>query len=624
MHPLPKQVILATSLLCLIAPTHAEESFETSEVVVTEKAAPASAPFARNAFIEREEIDETHAPDGNALLYGQPGLKLSQNKPGATSGISLKGASGGVGLVTFDGIPLFGNFAGTFSLQSYALNAVENIRIAAPLGEQARNSRTLGGSIELHSRRMQNGTGALRIEAGSHQWLDTGVAAGIGSSLGDITLAAGWNETFDGASQVAPPNGKEGDDHRIGHALVNVGKTFGRGDVFASLYYANNRTDMDGPALKSGRSVWADDPNGWVTEDALVAQVRGRVDITDRWESSLQVGGTHNKQDGLIGTLPAFLGGRRSMALDSRLWLVNWSNRHALPVGILPLDAATFSWGVEVQDQQAESGTKSADDRLFSPSMGLSADVKQWSFYSKIRQDQTRYAGDKVLYSLGTEWHLSPDSRLWANQGSNFRTAGVNERLHPLFGNSTLKPEASHGWDGGIEHHFSADTSAQLGLYRQHYHNLIITKVTSATVASRAGNLADVEVTGLDVNLRHAWSASWNTQINYGYMDADDRESGKSVPARPRNKLSLVNAWRLNDALKAQLDLTMHDGFWFDSSHLTRASSVVKLNGSLDYALNSTSSVYVRAENLTDDDTSEIYALGAPGRAFYIGLSSQW
>jgi len=621
MHTLSK---LALSLLVFqIAQVHADQVLNLPEIAIASKSPPSSA-FATDLAIDRDDIEMLHTPDTNAQLYGQPGLKLSQNKPGAASGISLKGASGGSGLVTFDGIPLFGNFAGTFSLQNYSLNAIENIRITSPLAQRERSGRTLGGSLELTSRHMQPGMGSMQIEAGSHQWINSGIATGMASALGDITLAAGGNATFNGPSQAGKPGGMENDDHRIGHVLVNIDKKFESGDIFASLYYVDTRSDIDGPALKSGKIVWWDDPDGWLSDNTLIAQMRGRLMITDRWESTLQVGGTSDDQDGMTGTLPAFLGGRRALALDSELWLVRWQNRYALSTEGWPVDNATLSWGLEKQNQYAKSGSQSAEERLFSPSLGLAATIKQWDFHTRIRQDQTVNVGNKALYALGAEWHLSPALRLWANQGSNFRTAGVNERLHPLFGNNALKPEDSHGWDAGMEHRFSGSTSAQLDFYRQHYRNLIIMKVNPSTGTSRAGNLADVEVTGLDINLRHAWNACWNTQINYGYMDADDRQTGKSAPARPRNKLSVVNAWRLNDALKAQFDLTMHDGFWFDSNHLTRAASVVKLGGSLDYALNTTSSIYLRAENLTDDDTSEIYGLAAPGRTFYMGLRSTW
>lgn len=625
-----KKIILPLVSLTMMPWVCLADEIAINPVEITGKAYAAAAepPFERAVRIDRTTIEAAAVSDVADMTYGQPGLQLNQGKSGSGATVTLKGASGGLGLLTLDGIPLFGNFAAFYSLGNYPLDAIESISISRNEGLPLENSRTLGGVIQLNSRRMAPGAGMLHLEAGSKQTVSGAGATGIGSDLGDISLAAGWRGTFDGASQAEPSfGGHEGDNQRLGHALVNIGKKFERGDLFASFYYARADDDIDGPGIVGSKVLWTDDPNGWFVEDTLVGQVRANIAMTDHWQSTLQIGGTRDAQDGIAGRLMHL-----SMHLQSELWLAKWQNVHALPVSGSLLDQASLLWGLEYQDQHAESDAtgRQLDKRLFSPTIGLSWAINQWDFYAKLRQDhikqdQTEHDGDHHLWSAGAAWYLTPYSRLWANAGKTFRMAAVNEVLHPLFGNLNLKPESGQGWDVGWASRLTASTNIQLNYYRQHYRDLILLQTDPFTGALQAGNMSDSVVRGFEAELRQTWTPRWNTTLQYGYMDAENQLTHMEVQARPRNKLALQNNIRFNDKLNLRLDLHMHDGFWNDNQHLLPSvGSVVRLNVTLNYAISPTLTAYLRAENLTDDSTSEAYGLGYPERAFYVGAKSTW
>ncbi|WP_156303149.1 TonB-dependent receptor, partial [Methylogaea oryzae] len=77
----------------------------------------------QNTSLIRADLEAGGKADLHSGLRNQSGLVLTQAGQGTTSGISLRGASGGQGLVTLDGIPLFGNFAGFFPLSHFPLDA---------------------------------------------------------------------------------------------------------------------------------------------------------------------------------------------------------------------------------------------------------------------------------------------------------------------------------------------------------------------------------------------------------------------------------------------------------------------------------------------------------------------
>lgn len=68
-------------------------------------------PRMRNQ-LDRNALQAAEMPDLNGVLRSQSSLMLFQGNGQMITGIGLRGASGGQGLVTLDGVPLFGNFAG--------------------------------------------------------------------------------------------------------------------------------------------------------------------------------------------------------------------------------------------------------------------------------------------------------------------------------------------------------------------------------------------------------------------------------------------------------------------------------------------------------------------------------
>lgn len=125
-------------------------------------------PRMRNQ-IDRDALQVAEMPNLNGVLRNQGGLMLNQGSGQMQTGISLRGAGGGgQGLITLDGVPLFGNFAGFFSLSHYALDALNKVTVTRGSGGERHGSRTLGGAIHLQTRHMQEKDNFLRVEGGSY------------------------------------------------------------------------------------------------------------------------------------------------------------------------------------------------------------------------------------------------------------------------------------------------------------------------------------------------------------------------------------------------------------------------------------------------------------------------
>ena len=199
--------------------------------------------------INREALQASGMSDVNGVLRGQSGLMLNQGSGQMVTGMSLRGAgSGGQGLLTLDGVPLFANFAGFYSLSHYALDALDQVTVTRGVGGERHGSRSLGGAIHLQTRHIADKNVFFHTEGGSYDTLRNTAGGGLSTGAGDFSAVAGRNDVFSGISQAQ--DGAERDDFGMTHASANWLKEFNHGSVDASLYFVRTREDNDGPGLK--------------------------------------------------------------------------------------------------------------------------------------------------------------------------------------------------------------------------------------------------------------------------------------------------------------------------------------------------------------------------------------
>jgi outer membrane cobalamin receptor len=76
-----------------------------------------------------EDLQDVELPDLNGVLRQEPSITLNQGSGQMTSNLSFRGA-GGQGMLTLDGVPLFSDFVGVYSLQRYSINELERVTLS--------------------------------------------------------------------------------------------------------------------------------------------------------------------------------------------------------------------------------------------------------------------------------------------------------------------------------------------------------------------------------------------------------------------------------------------------------------------------------------------------------------
>jgi vitamin B12 transporter len=579
--------------------------------VYDDRAYPALAeqPRSRNE-LNREALQSSGMPNLNGVLKSQTGLMINQGSGQMMSGFSMRGAgSGGQGMLTLDGVPLFGNFAGFYSLSHYALDSFDRVTVTRGSGGERHGSRSLGGAIHLQTRHMQKEDNFLHVEGGSYDTVRSTAGSGLSTRIGDFSAVAGRSDIFSGISQSE--NGSERDDFGMTHVMANWIKEFGRGSLDASLYYVSSHEDMDGPGFILPRRAigWVDDKQGRFSDQTWVTQLRGQYDLTPHWNSSLQFGFTEDRQQMAATAI-------RPFTITSQLFMADWKNTHRLSLGAD--DQALLVWGVNSQYQQTPN--YKATQTVISPNVRGELVLGDWQWSADARFDHGDTYGDHQVFSLGLTRSLTQNMSVWANGGTGYRQPGVSELMHPLFGNTALKAERNAGGEVGWRWRLLPDSEVKLSGYYQNYRQMITMQLDSRTGISRAGNIQEVDVWGAEMQARHRWTEAWQTGLNYSFMTTQNPVTHLEVPARPEHQGVFWNEVQLLQPLKLRLELTVRSGFWIDVGNILRAHSAPRVNAVLEYQLTRKTGIYLRGENITNERASEIRDFNYNGAAFYLGL----
>jgi outer membrane cobalamin receptor len=583
---------------------HAEPATELPPIVIT------SDHSSNISNYNHDDLHEVELPDLNGVLRQNPSITVNQGSGQMTSDLSFRGARG-QGMLTLDGVPLFSNFVGVYSLQRYSINELESVKFSRSFDGNFSGSRTLGGAIHLKTRQLQENDNFLHFEGGSYDTLRESAGAGFTSELGDFSGIFGRSDVFNGVSESR--FGTERDQYEMNHASGNWSKNFDKGELDASFYFVKSKQDIDDAGLLPDNTFgWVDDLQGKLSDETWVAQLHGQYDLASNWNSSLQFGFTQNQQKMKTTLVKPF-------SVTNQLFMADWKNTHQFRLS--ENHRASIVWGVNTQHQQALN-VPSSSQTIISPNVHCELVLDTWKLDADTRLDLNEIYGNHQVFSLGANRALSQTTNIWAKGGTGYRQPGMSELVHPTLGNKTLKSESSKGGEIGLRWNPFLETEINVSGYYQNYQQMILMLFDPTNGKVRANNLPEANVFGLEIQSQHRWSDFWKSGLNYGYMSAKNAENNLYVPNLPEHQGSFWNELQLLQPLKMRVDLTFHDGYFLDGSNNRRADAAPRLNALLKYQFTPKTNLYLRGENIANNRTIEIGDFAVNGAAVYFGLQT--
>lgn len=570
-------------------------------------------PARMQTEFERDDLQATQMPDLNNVLKNQAGLVIGQSNAQMMSSISLRGSGGaGQGLFTLDGVPLFGNVSGLFSLSHYPTDALGKVTLTRGASGDKHGSRTLGGAVHLQTRQFKDGDNFLHLEGGSYDTLRETAGGGISTQAGDFSVVAGRSDIFSGISQAK--YGSERDNFDMTHASGNWTKNFDNAHLNASLYFVRANDDTDGPGILPNRTIgWVDDKKGHLVQETWVAQMRGYYDLSDFWNTSLQLGFTQNRQKFITTLIKPF-------ALSSQLFMVDWKNTHRLPLTQNHRNQIQITWGINSQHQNTPN-VAGFSQTTVSPNVRAELILGAWEFAADARFDNNDVYGNHQVFSLSANRALSRTLNFWANGGTGYRQPGLTELLNPIYGDKNLRGESNAGGEVGMTWRPLSDSEIKISGYYQNYQDMITLQLNPNTGISKSINIPETDVWGAQFQFSYQLSDSWKTGLSYGYMDAVNIQTGLQVAVRPKHQGVFWNEIKLFDPLKLRVELNARSGYWFDGPNTQKSESAPRVNALLQYQLTPKTELYLRGENLNNERAPELTErFNFNGAAVYAGF----
>jgi vitamin B12 transporter len=245
-----------------------------------------------------------------------------------------------------------------------------------------------------------------------------------------------------------------------------------------------------------------------------------------------------------------------------------------------------------------------------------------------VRLEDNDEFGTHVSTKIAAAWQIPNwDTILRGNYGDGFKAPSLFQRFSQ-FSNptTTLKPEAAHGWEVGIDKALFDDRlRASLVYFDRHTTNLIdFVPCSGATCIPRPfgfyENIGRALGSGIEAEVKARPVDEITLSANYTNLTAIDRNSGLALARRPHVTANAVATWSPSVEFSVGGSVTYVGPRFDDAAETVRLSDYALINIFGAWRLSEQYEVFARAENLFDKHYEPVFGFGAPGRTIFAGV----
>ncbi len=601
---------LLLTFLMLLPAWAEEEKIKLEEVVVTATRIEELVEETTSdvIVIKGEDIIQMNVEFVTDVLRKIPELNLIQNGgAGKVATVLLRGGNSAHTLVMIDGIKVNSTTTGSFDFAGITVDDIDRIEIVKGPQSTIYGSEAMAGVVNIITKR---GRGKPKIEAffeaGSNGTYNPSVTASGGSNKLDYRLTWSYLST-EGISCAEEGTERDGYENASISGKLGLRPSEKLELEFIGKYYYD-RSELDDFDYLSGTAV--DNLNFVQRGDHSILSGKGKLYLSEMWEQMLTVSTvTDNLKfrdpDNIFNNFDIF----------TRINTIDWHNN------VYILDNYTMTAGAEYREERGENKgnfDKSVDNKALYLNNKLMLFKESLVLNAGIRYDDHETFGDITTFRIGALYNVEPAVlRIKSSYGTGFRAPTLNELFwpsDPLFGgggNPDLKPEETNSWEIGIEKDiFDKKAVLSVTYFEQDYDELIS--------GWPPVNIAEAEMKGIEIDAALKLSDTLNIAAGYTYLDTEDKETGSRLPFRPKDKLNL--SIEFSAEVISVIANYIFVGERFDNfvSRDLSSYSLVNLAGS--YRLTKSMTLFVRIDNLFDEDYEEAGSYGTPGISVFGGI----
>lgn len=600
---------LATCALCALAtaPALAQEAFELDAITVTanQTATALGRSGATVEVISAEEVQAAPRARLGDFLTFQPGISASANGPlGTTSTVRIRGLGGAYVPVFIDGIDVTdpASSGGGFDFGGLTNAGLGRIEVLKGSQSARFGQNAVGGVINIQSLRpTEDGVhGFAEVEAGSFDTRRGVLGLTARSARTDLAFSISRTET-DGFSASA--FGTEDDGYEATRANLyfrqQITDTLAAG---LSALHIDSRAEFDefggdgAPPFDEVNKTEATGLRGFV--ELQTGAVGHELALS--WFESDRT--SHSN-----GVTDPFKGERqraeyRGSYDPGGIWTLNFGTDYT--------EEKDLNQKIDIVGVQAEL--------LIAPT-----DTLDLAF--SVRNDDHSEFSSEISARAALAWRMREDLILRASASDGFR-APTLVQLDPFFGDPTFQPETSTSYEIGLEKRLEGDGFLRATLFHTEIDNQIFFDGNSTRCPSGFGcfETGDFEGQGIELSARVPINAHLTLDAAYTYTDAE--QNGARAARVPRHDFALGLAAQITPRLDAQFTL-QHVADVEPSPFapaMNKVGDYTLFHASARYALTDRVDLFVRVENLMDEDYETAGGFNTSGRAAYAGLRASF
>jgi vitamin B12 transporter len=613
---------------------HAAERID-EEIIVVGSYLPidATRTAAATTVIDTAQIRDRAPLLVSDLLRDVPGLAVSRTGPiGSLTQVRARGAEGNQLLVLIDGVEANDPSQGDeFNWGTLVAAEIERIEIVRGPQTALSGSDAVSGVVNIVTR---NAAAPFEADAwaegGSFGTRQAGIGAGHRGER--FHVRAGVSDLdSDGENVSRTGDEEDGYDNRT----FNL-KGGWRANEQASIAFAGRRsdgqTDFDQIDFSTGLPADSDDRSDFRTD---TARLQGDYAALDgAWLNTLSVARTESDNRSYSNGLDA---GSSASEKDQYRFVssVAWADAAQRVSVLLEREDEEYEQRGEVQPW----GDPNQDRRRNTDSAGLEyrgTFAERLTLAASARHDDNSEFDDADTWRLEAVYALPSATRLRAAWGTAVKNPTFTERFGfytNFIGNPDLQPEESESVEFGVDQDWrSGAVRGSLTVFHADLEDeidgFVIDPVSFGFTARNLDGRSERD--GVELSLAAALGATVDLSASYTYTDATqpDAAGGDMEELRRAPHIgSLTLAWQPRNDLQltvnAQYNGEQDDQFfppWPEPSRIVAMDSYTLLSLTATWTVATGAELYVRGENLLDEDYEEIYGFRTPGAGGYLGL----
>jgi vitamin B12 transporter len=568
-----------------------------------------------------------------------PGVSVSQAAGrGSFTQVRVRGAEANHLLVMVDDVPVNDITDGDFNFADFPLEDIDRIEVIRGPQSGLYGANAHAGVISIvtkSGRGLARPEAHVRVEAGSMRTGSVSASArgangpAYGSVSVDFNQTDGYNVAMNGSerdgSRGLAATAKVGADitrdlniegfvrYVRRHSKIDPQMTFGpfEGLAFDSIPDFNNFENLAGRVAATWKMF-----DGALIQRLSASRFQQSRDDDDIVFGYFKSSGHRDRVD-----YKATLTGQTNVVGGEKHNITFSADRQN---EFLTIDSASFMFDPAAAVFWADGARRTRTGIAGEYSLDLPTGL---TVTGALRYDWNSGFENVATWRTTASQRLPSDFRLHASAGTGVTNPTFIEQYGfftgSFIGNPALKPEQSFGWDVGIEHTaLGGSLITDVTFFSSRFEDKIVLVGNPSTPINLPG-ISPRQ--GVEVSARYR-PFEWLT-LTGAYTYTDSRLSdGTPEIRRPRHSASGSATATFADGRGRATVNVIYNGamtdtwFLFPSNPIVTLAAYTVVGGIISYDLTPATTVFVRAENIFDEQYSDVFSYRGPGFAAYAGM----